>query len=306
MTTLIFRGDRIGEALQFDANNDTTTVEIGRRWFAATDTVEITFAPGSFNPITKELTGGSGAVVGFKVTTASGQVTTFGVSNANALDVDPDDSKNGAGFFYISETPKPGVGGAYAGLQPEKMVVASVPLTAGTSPIFDNTGGFVASEDSIDPIIPPALTGTTRTIQGTASIDRITGLNQSERINSLAGADVIHSQGGHDVILGGDGNDVINAGAGNDLIHGGSGSDKLSGSTGADLFLFGAGDTVLDFKQSQGDQILIEAQKAVSISFRNGSAFLSLAGERGSMTIRNVTPLTFTRGVALEYGNILF
>lgn len=31
MTTLIFRGDRIGEALQFDANNDTTTVEIGRR-----------------------------------------------------------------------------------------------------------------------------------------------------------------------------------------------------------------------------------------------------------------------------------
>jgi Ca2+-binding RTX toxin-like protein len=306
MTILKFRGDQIGEALQFDANNATTAVEIGRRWFAATDTVEITFAAGSFNATTKELTGGAGAVIGFKVTTAAGQVTTFGVSSANALDVDPDNSKNGAGFFYISETPKPGIGGAYAGLLPEKMVVTSVPLTAGTSPIFDNIGGFIPDGGSITPISPAPLTSTTRTINGTAAVDQITGTSQSERINSLTGADVIKSQGGNDVILGGDGNDVINAGAGNDLIHGGNGSDNLTGSTGADLFMFGAGDTVLDFKQSQGDQIIINAQKAVNITFRNGSAILSLAGENGSMTIRNVNSLTFNAGVALEYGNIAF
>jgi hypothetical protein len=70
--------------------------------------------------------------------------------------------------------------------------------------------------------------------------------------------------------------------------------------------MFGAGDTVLDFKQSQGDQIIINAQKAVNITFRNGSAILSLAGENGSMTIRNVNSLTFNAGVALEYGNIAF
>ncbi|MDZ4391730.1 MAG: hypothetical protein U1B82_02035 [Cypionkella sp.] len=32
-------------------------------------------------------------------------MTTFGVTSANALEVDPDQSKNGCNFMYISESP---------------------------------------------------------------------------------------------------------------------------------------------------------------------------------------------------------
>jgi Ca2+-binding RTX toxin-like protein len=186
------------------------------------------------------------------------------------------------------------------------MVVTSVPLTAGTSPIFDNTGGFIPANQSITPINPEPLSATTRTINGSASVDRILGTNQSERINSLMGSDIINSQGGNDVIVSGDGNDSINAGAGNDLIHGGNGADKLTGGSGKDIFIFSSGDTVFDFKQSQGDQIIVEAKKAVNITFINGSAILSLAGESGSMTIRNVNSLTFNPGITLDYGNVIF
>ena len=55
-----------------------------------------------------------GTITGLTVTTATGQVTTFGATTGNPLDVDPDPSKNGADFFYISESPAAGVGGAAA------------------------------------------------------------------------------------------------------------------------------------------------------------------------------------------------
>ncbi|MCT0210061.1 MULTISPECIES: hypothetical protein [Synechococcales] len=77
MTTLTVSGDRLGEALQFDSNASTTSVEVGRVWFSATDTVRITFAPASLNAQTGALIGGAGAVIGLTVTTAAGQVTTF-------------------------------------------------------------------------------------------------------------------------------------------------------------------------------------------------------------------------------------
>ena len=127
VTTLTLRGNQLGEALQFNGNGNTVALEIGRVWFQATDAVRLTFAPGSFNAATGALEGGAGVVTGLTVTTASGQVTTFGVSTQNRLDVDPDPAKNGPDFFYISESPSVGMGGAYAGLQLEKIVVVDIP-----------------------------------------------------------------------------------------------------------------------------------------------------------------------------------
>lgn len=283
MTTLTLAGNQIGEALQFDPNASTTTVEIGRVWFAATDTVTITFAPLSFDPVTGQLVGGAGAVTGLTVTTATGQVTTFGVSVANPLDVDPDQSKNGGDFFYISESPAAGVGGAYAGLQLEKIVVSDVALVGGTSPIFTNAGGFVPATGTVTPPAPQ--------LQGTNGNDVLTGTAGADTMNGLDGEDRITAQAGNDLVRGGNGNDIANGGAGadrlfgnngndllwgglgNDRLDGGEGDDQLNGQQGADIltggaggdtFVFGAGDRVVDFSRVEGDQIHFAAGQGVT------------------------------------------
>jgi Ca2+-binding RTX toxin-like protein len=283
MTTLTLRGNQIGEALQFDPNATNTTVELGRVWFAATDTVKITFAPARFDPATGQLTGGAGAVTGLTVTTAAGQVTSFGVSAANPLDVDPDQSKNGTDFFYISESPAVGVGGAYAGLQLEKIVVADMALTAGTSPIFGNLGGFNPASGTVTPSAPQligtngddVLTGSSRAdvMAGRDGNDRITsgagndtvdGDNGNDIINGGNGADAIWGGQGNDLLWGGNGNDRLFGGDGNDVLNGGAGADRVAGGFGGDVFVFGAGDRVLDYSRVEGDQIHFAAAQGVS------------------------------------------
>lgn len=310
MTTLTVSGDRLGEALQFDSNASTTSVEVGRVWFSATDTVRITFAPASFSAQTGALIGGAGAVIGLTVTTAAGQVTTFGVSSANALDVDPDQSKNGADFFYISESPAVGVGGAYAGLQLEKILVADQPLTAASLVPFNNTGGYLPTTGSVTPPLPQ-LTGTAGddVLTGTAAGDTMNGLNGNDAIRSLGGNDIVFGGDGNDIIDGGAGADRLNGDAGNDLLWGGGGadqlvggagddlidgglqSDRLTGGAGGDVFIFGAGDTVLDFSRVQGDQIHFAAslglsEASINISTTSQGTVLSFAGSSGSMLLQ--------------------
>jgi Ca2+-binding RTX toxin-like protein len=310
MTTLTVSGNRIGEALQFDPNASTTSVEIGRVWFSATDTARITFAPASFSPVTGELIGGAGAVIGLTVTTATGQVTTFGVSSANALDVDPDQSKNGADFFYISESPAVGVGGAYAGLQLEKILVTDGPLTAASLVPFTNTGGYLPTTGSVTPPLPQ-LTGTTGddVLTGTAVANIMKGLDGNDSIRSLGGNDTVFGGTGNDIIDGGAGADRLNGDAGNDLLWGGAGadqlsggggddlldgglqSDRLTGGAGGDVFIFGAGDTVVDFSRVQGDQIHFAAslglseQSIVTTTTAQGTR-LSIAGASGSLLLQ--------------------
>jgi len=310
MTTLTLRGDQIGEALQFDPNATNTAVEIGRVWFAATDTVRITFGPATFDPITGQLVGGAGAVTGLTVTTATGLVTTFGVSVANPLDVDPDQSKNGADFFYISESPAAGTGGAYAGLQLEKIVVADVALIGGTSPIFTNAGGFAPTPGTINP--PPPQT------QGTPADDFLVGTSGVDTFFGGAGNDQIRAFGGNDGIFGGDGNDIIDAGAGRDNVFGGAGNDlvwagtgndtmfggaggdvldgkagvdRMTGDDGADVFVFGAGDRVLDFDRTEGDQIHFAADLGLSeadlvIAVTAQGTVIGAAGVAGTMLLQ--------------------
>ena len=282
MTTLTVRGDQIGEALQFDPNATTTTVEIGRVWFSATDTVSITFAAGSFDP-TGVLIGGAGSVTGLTVTTAAGQTTTFGVSAANPLDVDPDQSKNGGDFFYISESPAAGLGGAYAGLQLEKIVVADTSLAANSLAPFSNLGGYVPAGGSVTPP-PPQLSGTpdNDVLTGTAAADTMNGFDGNDDIRSLAGNDRAFGGNGNDIIDGGDGADRLYGDAGDDLLwgsrgadrlfggeggdvlDGGVGRDQLTGGIGGDVFVFGAGDTVFDFSRVEGDQVHFAASLGLS------------------------------------------
>jgi hypothetical protein len=155
MTSFSLRGNQIGEALQFAESGLLTAVEIGRVFFAATDTVTITLRPGSFDAA-GGFVGGNGAVTALSVTTAAGLTTTFS-AGPDGLDVDPDPSRQGADFFYISEPPGPGIGGAYAGLSLEKLVVADVALTPGSLVVFNSGGSFFPSPDTVTP--PPAGPG---------------------------------------------------------------------------------------------------------------------------------------------------
>ncbi len=323
MTTLTLRGNQIGEALQFDPNAGTTTVEIGRVWFAATDTVKITFAPATFDPITGQLIGGAGAVTGLTVTTATGQVTTFGVSTANPLDVDPDQSKNGSDFFYISEAPAAGLGGAYAGLQLEKIVVADAALIGGTSPVFGNAGGFSPTPGTINPPLPQLI--------GDAQDNTLTGTDAAETMDGRQGNDTIRSLGGNDTVAGGDGNDRIDAGngndlvrggdgddrmlggagadrligdAGNDLLDGGAGRDRLTGGTGGDTFVFGNGDTATDFNALEGDQIAFNGALGLGladITVTIGATGTTIAFAGQTMTLNGVTQ-PFDLGNAFDFG----
>ncbi|MDZ4310489.1 MAG: hypothetical protein U1A24_08015 [Cypionkella sp.] len=56
MTTTNLRCNQIGKALQFQENGNTVTVEVGRVWFAATDTIPLSTAPGAINLLTVLLT----------------------------------------------------------------------------------------------------------------------------------------------------------------------------------------------------------------------------------------------------------
>ncbi|MFN3641680.1 MAG: hypothetical protein ACK4TB_01990 [Gemmobacter sp.] len=155
MPIYILKGNQVGEALQFVENGQTTRVEIGRVWFAETDTVRIVTTPGSVDA-NGTFFGGNGAVTAFSVTTAAGLTTTF-YASPDGLDVDRDLTKQGPDFAYISEKPGSGQGGAYAGLNIEKIMISDVPLTAYSVLTYANGGGWVPGAGSVTPpvVTPP-------------------------------------------------------------------------------------------------------------------------------------------------------
>ncbi len=309
MTTFTFMGNQIGEALQFDGQGGTTVVEIGRVWFAATDTVTMTTTPTAFDA-TGAFIGGAGSILSLTVTTADGRVTTFS-GPTNPLDVDPDQAKQGPDFFFISESPAAGTGGAYAGLQLEKIVVSDVPLISGANVTYSNLGGFSSTAIVTPPPPPPAPLPSV----GTPQDDILTGTTAANTIDGSQGNDIIRALAGNDTIAGGDGNDVLDggngadrlsggtgddrmlggagadrltAGDGNDLLDGGVGNDILIGGFGGDSFVFGAGDRVFDFNGLEGDQIVFNAalgidETALTVSTTAAGTLITYAG--GSMTL---------------------
>ena len=283
MITLTLRGNQIAEGLQFDSNGLTTSVEFGRVWFSATDTVTVTLSPAALDAATGAIVGGAGTVLGLSVTTADGRVTTFS-QPTNPLDIDPDQSKQGSDFFYISESPAPGMGGAYAGLQLEKLVISATPVIAGTTVPYSSVGGFTGVP-AVQPPAPVTLTGNSAdntltgndlanvmsglngndTMSGRGGNDTMSGGNGNDRMDGGTGNDNLRGGDGDDRLLGGSGADRLTGDAGNDLLDGGSGSDILTGGFGGDAFVFGNGDRVTDFNASQGDQIVFDERLGLAL-----------------------------------------
>lgn len=311
MTTLTLKGNQIGEALQFQTNGTTTTVEIGRVWFSATDTVTITFAPGAVDA-NGVVVGGNNAITSFSVTTASGQVTTF-FTSPDGLDVETDPGKTGSDFFAISENPASGLGGAYAGLQLEKLVISETALLPGTSPVFSNVGSYIPAAGTVTPP-PPAvqligdagnniLTGNelNNVMEGRDGNDTMRSLGGNDQMNGGRGNDRMDGGTGNDVLRGGEGNDRMLGGAGvdrllgeagGDVMDGGAGADVLTGGAGGDTFVFGAGDRVTDFNAGQGDEIVFLASLGLDladIQVTFGASGTTIAYGNQVMTLQGVT-----------------
>jgi hypothetical protein len=95
--------------------------------------------------------------------------------------------------------------------------------------------------------------------------------------------DVVNGQGGNDTIDGKSGNDLLRGGAGNDTLIGGADNDTLVGGAGADRFLYNTNvpfasadvgqDAIADFKQSQGDKIILDKTTFSAITSAAGTGF---------------------------------
>jgi hypothetical protein len=72
------------------------------------------------------------------------------------------------------------------------------------------------------------------------------GGTKDDTLTGGANIDQISGGAGNDTLKGKAGVDTITGGAGNDTIEGGTGADKLTGDAGNDLFVFNAGDGVLE------------------------------------------------------------
>jgi VCBS repeat-containing protein len=110
-------------------------------------------------------------------------------------------------------------------------------------------------------------------------------------IDGGAGNDVLWASAGNDYLLGGAGNDTLGGGAGNDILDGGSGNNQVAGGLGDDLYLHGAGGGH-DVIEEQGGQDVIRfsigiSANAVSVSRSRDDLVLKLAGQDGSVTVRN-------------------
>lgn len=236
MITLTLRGNQIGEGLQFDSNGRFTSVEFGRVWFAATDTVTLTLTSQARDPATGAIVGGAGTVLGLTVTTADGRVTTF-TKPTNPLDIDPDQSKQGSEFFYISESPAPGMGGAYAGLQLEKLVISATPVTAGTTVPYAAVGGFTG----VPAVQPPAAV----TLTGNSADNVLIGNDLANVMSGRDGNDTMSGRGGNDTMSGGNGNDRMDGGSGHDWMSGGNGNDRMDAGSGNDSMSGGSGNDTM-------------------------------------------------------------
>ncbi|MEH2035882.1 hypothetical protein [Nostoc sp.] len=169
----------------------------------------------------------------------------------------------------------------------------------------DESGGSVSSAgdvngDGFDDLIIGAsgadpngsYSGQSYVLFGRTNIDgtpEVTGTPGADTLIGTINKDIIDGKDGNDTIYGQPGTDLLIGGAGNDILIGGAGNDTLVGEAGANRFFYGTNapfdssavglDIISDFKQSQGDKIVLDKTtfsaitSAVGIGFSNAGNF---------------------------------
>ena len=127
-------------------------------------------------------------------------------------------------------------------------------------------------------------------LYGQAGNDVVSGNSDKDTIYGGSGHDNIDGGNSADFVYGGSGDDTINGGNGDDTIVGGYGADSLTGGGGEDTFQFlsslDTGDTITDFRRSEGDLIDLRA-----IDGTPGGSPLSYGGQ--SQTFSAVHSVTW-------------
>lgn len=118
--------------------------------------------------------------------------------------------------------------------------------------------------------------------------DTLVGGGGDDFVNGNGGNDAIDGGVGRDTIHGGQGDDVIFGSHGDDLIFGDMGDDVLSGGAGADAFqMHGGGhDVIVDFSQTQGDRIFLDAGATYKASQVGADTVVDW--ENGQIVLSNV------------------
>ena len=151
--------------------------------------------------------------------------------------------------------------------------------------------------------------GGSDTIYGGAGADIIHGNTGDDMLYGNAGLDELYGGANNDTLSGGSdtdflygsiGHDTLIGGSGADALYGGPGTDTLIGGTGLDLFymlgFFGDDDVIADFRQADGDIIVLNASTADSLidvleasTNVNGDTFVDF-GNNQSFTIEGIRP----------------
>ncbi len=113
-----------------------------------------------------------------------------------------------------------------------------------------------------------------------AGVDTLTGF---EHIVGSGLADKLVGDGNGNRIEGGGGADTLDGGAGDDAMYGGGGNDGMRGSAGADHYDGGLGVDVVNFDQSTGVRVFLDATGTNGLS-AVGDTFVDVENIIGSLT----------------------
>ena len=128
------------------------------------------------------------------------------------------------------------------------------------------------------------------TAHGGLGDDWVVGGKDQDLLYGDEGADIVYGNMGNDTVSGGDGADVVRGGQNDDVVSGGAGDDYVSGDLGNDTVTGGAGadifhgsqdggtDRVLDFRQSEGDRVLLDPGAIYQLSQVGADTVIDMGG----------------------------
>ena len=146
-----------------------------------------------------------------------------------------------------------------------------------------------ASAVTLDPgIVTGDASARTKAIKitGNALDNSILGGTKADTLYGSTGDDTISGGAGNDKLYGDEGDDLLLGDAGDDTLTGGDGNDTLNGGAGKNVFIYSAGDDVIDGYTAGKDSISLGSASISNVSLYESNVVLDL-GEDKSLTLVN-------------------
>ena len=150
--------------------------------------------------------------------------------------------------------------------------------------------GFSNYRDILADVPPPA----DGTIRGTASADRITGIQVDEVIRALGGNDTVWGNRGNDKVFGDAGDDRLFGQSGSDTLRGGEGADLLDGGGGKNTFVGGDGADLFRFTRASTNRVH-DFEDGIDRITISTALFVSATSPSPASVQRTSTPVLHTK-----------